>query len=87
VAFWTDRRPRSRLLFTIYMVFGGPLSDQPAAPAAQEIIALTPFLLHDRFPVDIRAGEALGRRGAARFGMQALWDARLIGTPADWPTA
>jgi ABC-2 type transport system permease protein len=80
VAFWTDQATSFEgLLFTIYMVFGGALF--PVAllpPAAQAIIALTPFPYMIGFPVDIMLGKLSGAEALRGFGMQVLWALAFI---------
>jgi ABC-2 type transport system permease protein len=82
VAFWTDQATSFEgLLFTIYMVFGGalfPISLLP--PAAQDIIALTPFPYMIGFPVDIMLGKLSAVELLRGFGMQLLWTVVFIGT-------
>jgi ABC-2 type transport system permease protein len=81
VAFWTDQATSFEgLLFTIYMVFGGalfPINLLP--PAAQQIIALTPFPYMIGFPVDIMLGKVAGAELLRGFGMQVLWTLIFVG--------
>src|SRR5262249_14430931 len=81
VAFWTNQAASFEgLLFTIYMVFGGalfPINMLP--PAAQDVIALTPFSYMIGFPVDIMLGKLSGAEMLRGFGMQALWALVFIG--------
>ena len=81
VAFWTDQATSFEgLLFTIYMVFGGALFPVGLLPpAAQEIIALTPFPYMIGFPVDIMLGKLSNAELLHGFGMQALWILVFIG--------
>src|SRR5215471_10005149 len=81
VAFWTDQAASFEgLLFTIYMVFGGalfPIALLP--PAAQAIIALTPFPYLIGFPVDIMLGKLSTADMLHGFGMQVVWTLAFIG--------
>ncbi len=81
VAFWTDQATSFEgLLFTIYMVFGGALFPVGLLPpAAQEIIALTPFPYMIGFPVDIMLGKLSSAELLRGFGMQALWILVFVG--------
>ena len=81
VAFWTDQAASFEgLLFTIYMVFGGalfPIALLP--PAAQAIIALTPFPYLIGFPVDVMLGKLSQAEMLRGFGLQLLWILVFIG--------
>jgi len=82
IAFWTDQAASFEgLLFTIYMVFGGalfPIALLP--PAAQAIIALTPFPYLIGFPVDVMLGKLSQAELLRGFGLQLLWALVFIGT-------
>ena len=82
VAFWTDQAASFEgLLFTIYMVFGGalfPIALLP--PAAQAIIALTPFPYLIGFPVDVMLGKLSQVELLRGFGLQLLWTLVFICT-------
>src|SRR5262249_17734018 len=81
VAFWTDQATAFEgLLFTVYMVFGGalfPINLLP--PAAQAIIALTPFPYLIGFPVDVMLGKLSQVELLRGFGLRLLGPLVFLG--------
>lgn len=82
ITFWTEQAASFEgLLFTIYMVFGGalfPIGLLP--PAAQAVIALTPFPYLIGFPVDVMLGKLSNADLLRGFGLQLLWTLAFVGT-------